>query len=315
MVGRNGRVMVTGAAGKIGSELTMALRQELGGNSIVAVGHKTEPSSTLRDSGPYEKIDVRDRAAVSWLVDKYDVDEIYHMAASPLVEGEGNPWLAWDVNVNGLLNVLESARLRGVSRVFAPSSIAVFGPDVKRELAPQDAPLSPRTTYGITKLVGEALARQYATAYGLDVRGLRYPGIISSETPPGGAATDYAVEFFYAADSSGHYDCYVRENTVLPMMYMPDCIRATLHLMRAPREMLTHPVCYNVAAMSFSAGELARMIKRELPGFTCSFVPDGRQAIADSWPMRIDDRVARNDWDWDPAFGLESMVHDMLQHI
>lgn len=315
MADRSGRILVTGACGQIGSELTMTLRGVYGSGNVVAVGHVKEPSSTLRDSGPFASVDVRDCAALDRLVDVYDVDAIYHMAAILFAAGEENPWAAWDVNVNGLLNVLEIARSRRLSQVFVPSSIAVFGPDVPRDLAPQDAPLNPRTMYGITKLAGEALARHYAMTFELDIRGLRYPGIISSETLPGGSTTDYAVEIFYAADSAGHYQCFVREDTVLPMMYMPDCIRATLDVMNAPRELLSHPEGYNVAGMSFSAGDLARMIQRELPGFTCSFVPDGRQAIADSWPMRIDDRVARHDWDWRPSYGLEGMVSDMLERM
>jgi nucleoside-diphosphate-sugar epimerase len=315
MADGNGRILVTGACGQIGSELTIALREAVGGDNVVAAGHVKEPSATLRESGPFEFVDVRDHAALDRLVDRFDVDKIYHMAAILSAAGEKDPWRAWDVNVNGLLNVLEIARERGLSQVFAPSSIAVFGPDVPRDLAPQDAPLNPRTMYGITKLAGEALARHYALTFGLDVRGLRYPGIISSETMPGGGTTDYAVEIFYAADSSGHYQCFVREDTVLPMMYMPDCIRATLDLMNAPRELLSCAEGYNVAGMSFSAGDLAMMIQRECPGFTCSFVPDERQAIADSWPMRIDDRAAQRDWNWRASYGLEKMVSDMLERI
>jgi len=315
MADRNGRIMVTGACGQIGSELTMALRERGGGENVVAVGHTTEPSSTLRESGPFEVADVRDFALLERWAESYEVDVIYHMAAILSAAGERNPQLAWDVNVNGVLNVLEVARLHGLSKVFLPSSIAVYGPDVPRDLAPQDAALNPRTMYGITKLAGEALGRHYAAEYGLDIRGLRYPGIVSSETMPGGGTTDYAVEIFYAADSSGHYDCFVREDTVLPMMYMPDCIRATLNLMDAPRELLSRAESYNVTGMSFSAGDLARAIRLELPGFSCSFVPDARQKIADSWPMRIDDRPAREDWRWQPAFGLEEMVDDMLQSM
>ena len=175
-----------------------------------------------------------------------------------------------------------------------------------------DPVLNPATIYGISKRAGEGLARHYARRFGLDIRGLRYPGIISGETLPGGGTTDYAVEIFYAADSSGHYQCFVREDTVLPMMYMPDCIKATLDLMDAPPDGLSQPECYNVAGMSFSAGQLAQEIRHHLPGFTCSFVPDRRQAIADSWPMRVDDQLARQEWDWNPSFGLSSMVEDMM---
>jgi len=312
MADREGRLMVTGACGQIGSELTMALRERFGGDNVVAVGHVTEPSSTLRESGPFESADVRDFGALDRLVGKHEVDSIYHLAAILSAKGEENPSLAWDVNVNGLMNVLEIARRRRLAQVFVPSSIAVFGPDVPKESAPQDAVLNPATIYGISKRAGEGLARHYARRFGLDIRGLRYPGIISGETLPGGGTTDYAVEIFYAADSSGHYQCFVREDTVLPMMYMPDCIRATLDLMDAPADGLSKPECYNVAGMSFSAGQLAQEIRHHLPGFTCSFVPDRRQAIADSWPMRVDDHLARQEWNWTPSFGLASMVEDMM---
>jgi nucleoside-diphosphate-sugar epimerase len=315
MADRDGRILVTGACGQIGSELTMALRDVYGGGEVVAVGHVEEPSSTLRDSGPHASVDVRDYVALDRLVDVHEVDAIYHMAAILSAAGEKDPWGAWDVNVNGLLNVLEIARTVSFAGVCSELDCRVRPRRAARPGTAQNAPLNPRTMYGITKLAGEALARHYAAAYGLDVRGLRYPGIITSETMPSGGTTDYTVEIFYAADSAGHYQCFVREDTVLPMMYVPDCVRATLDLMNAPREMLSHPERYNVAGMSFSAGDLAKMIQRELPGFTCSFVPDGRQVIADSWPMRIDDRVARHDWNWRASYSLEGMVSDMLQRV
>jgi len=315
MAEMEGRVLVTGAVGQIGSELTMALRTRYGGSNVVAAGHITEPAETLRDSGPFVKIDVRERAEIEHVVEEYQVETIYHMAAILSAIGEKNPCMAWDVNVNGLLNVLEIARERGLSQVFVPSSMAVYGPDVPRELAPQDSALNPTTMYGITKLAGEALAKNYIHNYGLDVRGLRYPGVISGETPPGGGTTDYAVEIFYAAEASGYYQCFVREDTVLPMMYMPDCIRATLDLMDAPFEALEYPAGYNVEGMSFSAGMLVEAVRKHLPGFSCSFVPDERQRIADSWPLRLDDSAARRDWHWMPQFGLEEMVEDMLVRV
>ena len=310
-----GRILVTGAVGQIGSELTMALRKRFGGSNVVAAGHITEPSETLRESGPYVSLDVRQRCEIERVIDEYQIQVIYHMAAILSAVGEKSPCMAWDVNVNGLLNILEVARLRGLTQVFAPSSMAVYGPDVPRDLAPQDSALNPTTMYGITKLAGEALAKNYILNYGLDVRGIRYPGIISSETPPGGGTTDYAVEIFYAADATGHYQCFVREDTVLPMMYMPDCIRATLDLMSAPMDALEYPAGYNVAGMSFSAGKLAKVVRQHLPGFSCSFAPDERQVIADSWPLRLDDSAARRDWNWSPRFGLEEMVEDMLVRV
>lgn len=310
-----GRILVTGAVGQIGSELTMALRERHGASNVVAAGHITEPQETLRDSGPFVTIDVRNQAEIEHIVDKHQIEKIYHMAAILSAVGEKNPCMAWDVNVNGLLNVLEVARQRGLSQIFVPSSMAVYGPDVPRDLAPQDSALNPTTMYGITKLAGEALARNYIHNYGLDIRGLRYPGVISGETPPGGGTTDYAVEIFYAAEASGHYQCFVREDTVLPMMYMPDCIRATLDLMNAPMDALEYPAGYNVTGMSFSAGKLVQAVREYLPGLSCSFVPDERQLIADSWPLRLDDSAARRDWHWRPEFGLEEMVADMLVHV
>jgi len=315
MADMEGRILVTGAVGQIGSELTMALRTRYGGSNVVAAGHITEPTETLRDSGPFVTIDVRESAEIEQVIERYQIETIYHMAAILSAVGEKNPHMAWDVNVNGLLNILEVARLGGLSRIFVPSSMAVYGPDVPRELAPQDSALNPSTMYGITKLAGEALAKNYIHNYGLDVRGLRFPGVISSETPPGGGTTDYAVEIFYAAEACGHYQCFVREDTVLPMMYMPDCIRATLNLMDAPFEALEYPTGYNVEGMSFSAGMLVEAVRKHLPGFACSFVPDERQRIADSWPLRLDDSAARRDWHWMPQFGLEEMVEDMLVRV
>lgn len=315
MADREGRILVTGAVGQIGSELTMALRERFGGANVVAAGHITEPAETLRDSGPFVAIDVRVRTEIEEVVEAYQIETIYHMAAILSAVGEADPRMAWDVNVNGLLNTLEVARQCELSQVFIPSSMAVYGPDVPRDLAPQEFALNPTTMYGITKLAGEALAKNYIRYYGLDVRGLRYPGVISSDTPPGGGTTDYAVEMFYAAEASGHYQCFVREDTVLPMIYMPDCIRATLDLMDAPFEALRFPAGYNVEGMSFSAGELAEAVRKHLPGFSCSFAPDGRQRIADSWPLHLDDSAARQDWSWRPEFGMDDMVEHMLARL
>ena len=315
MADREGRILVTGAVGQIGSELTMALRERFGNSNVVAAGHITEPTETLRDGGPFVAIDVRVRTEIEEVVETYQIETVYHMAAILSAVGEANPRLAWDVNVNGLLNVLYVACRSGLSQVFIPSSMAVYGPDVPRDLAPQEFALNPTTMYGITKLAGEALAKNYIRYHDLDVRGLRYPGVISSETPPGGGTTDYAVEMFYAADATGHYQCFVREDTVLPMMYMPDCIRATLDLMEAPFDALRFPAGYNVEGMSFSAGDLAGAVRKHLPGFACSFAPDARQRIADSWPLRLDDSAARRDWRWMPEFGMEEMVEDMLARL
>ncbi len=308
------RVLVTGAAGQIGSELTPALRARHGIDHVTASDLRAPaPSSPLAD-GPFASLDVRDRAALQKLVTERQIDTIYHLAAILSATGESNPQLAWDVNINGLVNVLEVARASG-ARVFCPSSIAVFGPETPHALAPQTTVLHPSTLYGLTKVAGELLGDYYVQRYGVDVRGLRYPGIISSETPPGGGTTDYAVDIFYQALQVGRYTCFVRPDTVLPMMYMPDCIRATLGLMDADPARLTRHCDYNVVGLSFSAGELAVEIAKHVPGFSCSYDPDFRQAIADSWPQSLDDRAARADWDWSPSFDLSSMTEDMLRRL
>jgi len=250
------RILVTGACGQIGSELTMALRERHGSSNVVAAGHIAKPQQTLRDSGPFVTIDVRNRAEIVQAVEDYQIDTIYHMAAILSVTGEEKPNLAWDVNMSGLINVLEVARDRGLLRVFCPSSIAVFGPETPRDCAPQATILQPTTMYGITKVTGELLGEYYVQRFGLDVRGMRYPGIVSSETPPGGGTTDYAVDIFYQALQSKHYACFVRPDTVLPMMYMPDCIKATLDLMDADLDALTSLCSFNIAGMSSQPSNL-----------------------------------------------------------
>lgn len=309
------RVLVTGAAGQIGSELTPALRELYGSAHVVASDLRVPSSASPIADGPFEVLDVRDRARLAAVITARKIDVVYHLAAILSATGEANPQLAWDVNINGLVNVLEVARAAGVRRVFCPSSIAVFGPETPRAPAPQVTVLHPSTVYGLTKVSGELLGDYYVQRYGLDVRGLRYPGIISSETPPGGGTTDYAVDIFYQALRSGRYACFVREDTVLPMMYMPDCIRATLALMDADASRLTRHCDYNVAGASFSAAELAAEIARHLPGFACTYEPDFRQAIADSWPQSIDDAAARDDWDWSPSFDLATMTADMIRRL
>jgi len=306
------KILVTGAAGQIGSELTMALRKKYGNDNVVAVGHKTKPSETLIRSGPFEIVEIAKKENLEELVKRHHIDTIYHMAAILSVTGEKNPQLAWDVNMNGLYNVLEIAREYKMVRIFWPSSIAAFGPETPRENTPQETVLRPRTMYGVTKVAGELLCNYYFSKFGLDVRGVRYPGIISSETAPGGGTTDYAVAIFYEAIKQKKYTCFVREDTVLPMMYMPDCIRATMDLMEADLSNLKHHADYNLAAMSFSAGELAVEIKKHIPEFKCEYKPDFRQEIADSWPKSIDDSAARKEWGWKPSYNLSTMTKDMI---
>jgi len=309
------RILVTGACGQIGSELTLTLRERYGAENVVASDIKTQPGPGLRDSGPFEVIDVTRRETIEEVVDRYGIDTVYHMAAILSATGEKNPHLAWNVNINGLYSVLEVARERQMVRVFWPSSIAVFGPETPKENTPQETVLRPTTMYGVTKVTGELLCNYYFRRFGLDVRGIRYPGIISSETLPGGGTTDYAVEIFYEALRHKRYTCFVREDTVLPMMYMPDCIRATIMLMEADLSRLKHHADYNVAGLSFSAGELAAEIKKHIPEFVCEFKPDFRQEIADSWPRTIDDSAAREEWGWKPQYDLAAMVEDMLEEL
>ncbi len=309
------RILVTGAAGQIGSELTPALRERHGSDHVVATDLRPPAANSALLTGPFELLDVRDRGRLQEIVASQRIDVIYHLAAILSATGEANPQLAWDVNINGLVNVLEVSRAAGVRRVFCPSSIAVFGPETPRCPAPQLTVLHPSTVYGLTKVTGELLGDYYVQRYGLDVRGLRYPGIISSETPPGGGTTDYAVDIFYQALRVARYTCFVRPDTVLPMMYMPDCIRATLALMDADASRLTRHCDYNIAGMSFSAAELVAEIRKHIPQFACAYEPDFRQAIADSWPQSIDDAPARADWDWSPAFDIASMTADMIRRL
>ena len=309
------KILVTGAVGQIGSELTLALRERYGGDNVVAAGHRTQPGQALRDTGPFEFIDVSRRETVEEVVRAYDIDTIYHLAAILSAVGEEKPLLAWDVNMNGLYNVLEVARQHETVRVFCPSSIAVFGPQTPRDNTPQETVLCPSTMYGVTKVAGELLCNYYVRRFGLDVRGLRYPGIISAETLPGGGTTDYAVAIYYEAIRHQRYTCFVREDTVLPMMYMPDCIKAAMDLMEADLAQLKHHADFNVAAMSFSAGELAAEIQKHIPDFVCEYQPDFRQAIADSWPRSIDDSGARQEWGWQPSYDLTAMTVDMLEKL
>jgi nucleoside-diphosphate-sugar epimerase len=308
------RILMTGAAGQIGSELAQALRAKYGRDNVL-VTDVIRPPAALAEAGPFETVDVTDGAGLDALVVKFGADTVYHLAALLSATGEKNPQKAWAVNMNGLYNVLEIGRARGLRRIFTPSSIAVFGPTTPRERTPQDTALAPTTIYGVTKVAGELLGDYYVLKYGLDVRGCRYPGIISHMTPPGGGTTDYAVAIFYEAVKRGRYTCFLREATRLPMMYMPDCLKCTLDLMDADFGRLRHHAGFNVTAMSFSAGELAAEIRKHIPAFEVRYEPDYRQAIADSWPASIDDSAARAEWDWKPDYDLAAMTADMLSAL
>jgi len=305
------RILMTGAAGQIGSDLAQALRAKYGSDDVV-VTDIIKPTGALAESGPFETLDVVDRPALEGLIRRYRINTIYHLAALLSATGEKNPQKAWHINMTGLYNVLEAARGLGLIRVYSPSSIAVFGPATPRENTPQDTILDPTTMYGVTKVAGEHLCDYYVQKYGLDVRGCRYPGIISHQTLPGGGTTDYAVAIFYEAVKYGRYTCFLREDSRLPMMYMPDCLKCTMDLMDADFDKLRHHSNFNVTAMSFTAGELAAEIKKRMPSFVCEYKPDFRQAIADSWPASIDDSAAREEWGWRPAYDLGKMTDDML---
>ena len=306
------KILVTGATGQIGSELVPELRKIYGNNNVIVGVHSRPPPGDLTN-GPTEKVDVADKQSIEKAVTKYNVDTIYHMAAILSSAGEKDPWLAWKVNMDGTYNVLETAREHNLVRIFCPSSIAAFGPETPRENTPQDTVLRPRTMYGLTKVAGELLCNYYFNKFGLDVRGVRYPGIISNKTLPTGGTTDYAVEIFYEAIKNGRYQCFLREDSTLPMMYMPDCIKATIDLMNADLKKLKHHADFNLAAMSFSPKEISDEIKQNLPKFIITYKPDHRQAIADSWPKSIDDSTAREEWGWKPSYDLKVMVKDMLE--
>ncbi|MBU0727900.1 NAD-dependent epimerase/dehydratase family protein [Patescibacteria group bacterium] len=309
------RILVTGAVGQIGSELIPALRAKHGGENVIAVGHKKEPTEEFRSSGPYETADTTDKEEIKSLIEKYDINTIYHLVGVLSAVGEKKPDLAWSVNMDGLKNVLDLAVEYKIDRLFWPSSIAAFGPTTPLENTPQRTVLEPTTMYGVTKVAGELLCQYYFVKYGLDVRSLRYPGVISWKTPPGGGTTDYAVAIYYDAVQKGSYDCFVGEETVLPMMYMDDAVQATIQLMEAEPEKITVRTAYNLTAVSFSAKELADNVAKHVDGFTCTFTPDERQKIANSWPSSIDDSKAREDWGWSHKFGLDEISGDMITNL
>ena len=300
--------LVTGAAGQIGTDLVRALRARDGAGAVIA--SDLAPNGDGWGEGPFEVLDVTDPDALARVVESHDVDVVYHLASLLSATGERKPAVAWEVNVNGLRHVLEAARERRL-RVFWPSSIAVFGPTTP-STAPQRTILEPTTIYGVTKVTGELLCQYYHAKHAVDVRSLRYPGLISYTAPPGGGTTDYAVAIFHAASAGEPYACFVGPETRLPMMYMPDALSGTLALMDADASSLSVRTSYNVGALSFTAAELADAIRRRVEGFEVSYAPDYRQAIADSWPQTVEDEDARRDWGWAPAYGLEAMVDEML---
>lgn len=310
------KILVIGSGGQIGSELTILLRDIYGGENVIAAEiKKNKTPEKLSNSGPFVYLNVCQKDTIVEVVKKYNIDVIINMAAILSAKGEEKYLLAWDVNINGLLNVLEVAREFKMEQVLVPSSIAVFGPETPVVNTPQETILKPTTMYGVTKVAGELLADYYVRRFNLDVRGLRYPGIISNETLPGGGTTDYAVAIYYEAIKNKKYTCFVKEDTKLPMMYMPDCLKATIDLMQADFSKLKHHSDFNVGSMSFTAGELAASIKKYIPDFEVEYKPDFRQKIADSWPNSVDDTAARKEWGWNPSYDLDSMTKDMLKVI
>lgn len=309
-----GKILVIGASGQIGVELTMALRNMYGNSNVIASDLREE-NDLLRGTGPYVSLDVMNKEMLHVQVIRQNITQIYLLAAILSATGEKNPNLAWHLNMQGLLNVLDIAREEKLEKVYWPSSIAVFGPTSPKQNCPQQTIIEPTTVYGISKYAGEFWCNYYYHRFGVDVRSLRYPGLISYKSAPGGGTTDYAVEIFYEAMEQQRYQCFLKEDTYLPMMYMPDAIRATIELMEAPKEKISVRTSYNLSSMSFSPKEITAEIKKHVPGFTTSYQPDYRQAIADSWPQSIDDSVARNDWGWKHEYDLPKMTEDMLKNL
>jgi len=309
------RILVTGAVGQIGSELTLALRDRYGGDAVVASDVRMPQDLSLRDGGPFEFVDCMDPHHLTRVMQIHRLDTIYHLAALLSAVGEQRPLQAWQLNVNGLVNVLEAARQYKCA-LFFPSSIGAFGPDTPRKRTPQVTIQRPTTMYGVTKVVGEMLCEDYHRRFAMDTRGLRFPGLISYQTEPGGGTTDYAVEIFRQALQHGVYTCYLRADARLPMMYMPDAIRAMIELMEAEPVRLIHRNAYNLGAVDFTPAEIAEAIKKRIPAFHIEYAVDPRrQAIADSWPESVDDSAAREEWKWAPRYGLDGMVDDMLQKM
>jgi len=310
-----GNIMVIGACGQIGSELTTALREKYDEVKVIAADKCAPGGQDLFENGTYSSLNVLDRSGLKEEVEGHDIDTIFNLAAILSAKGEKNPQLAFKVNTVGAYNTLEIGRELDVDKIIMPSSIAVFGPEVPKDDTPDEVYLKPRSMYGVTKVAGELLGYYYWDKYELDVRELRLPGVISHKTLPGGGTTDYAVESFYSALTDGHYDFFVREDTRLPMMYMPDCVKSLIQLAEADPGSLHGRTNYNVGSMSFTAGELAREIGRHIDEFSYDFSPDYRQELADSWPNSVDDRSARTEWGWQPEYDLEKMVRDMLVNL
>ncbi|MEQ8324091.1 MAG: NAD-dependent epimerase/dehydratase family protein [Vicingaceae bacterium] len=305
------KILVIGCLGQVGSELTEALRKKLGDDNVIG----SDIRKPEKSDGPFEVLDVLDKESMKDIILKYQVSEVYNLAALLSATAEKNIEFAWKLNMEGLFHTLNLAKEGHIKKLFWPSSIAVFGPGTPKDHTPQDTITDPNTVYGISKLAGERWCEYYAAKFGVDVRSVRYPGLIGYKSLPGGGTTDYAVDIFHQALATGAYTCFLSENTALPMMYMPDAMRATIQIMEADSSAIKIRSSYNISGISFSPKEIAAAIKRTLPDFTINYLPDFRQAIADSWPKEIDDSRARQDWGWKHSFDLEAMVKNMLENL
>jgi threonine 3-dehydrogenase len=306
------KILITGALGQIGSELSLKLKQKYGEENVI--------SSDIRDCDntelyPFEKLDILDYKNIERVVKKHKIDIIYHLAAILSANGENNPQLCWNINMNGLTNILEIARIYKLKQIITPSSIAAFGPETPKENVPQETLLFPKTIYGVTKVAGELLCDYYVKKFNMDIRGVRYPGLISSKTLPGGGTTDYAVDIFYKAVEGKTYECFLEKDTILPMMYMEDAIRGTIELSEAKFKNLKYHSNFNFAGVSFSCEDLANEIKKHIPDFKIEYKADFRQKIADSWPKSIDDSIARENWGWKHEYDIKKITEKMISDL
>jgi nucleoside-diphosphate-sugar epimerase len=308
-------ILIIGAGGQIGVELTIELRKIYGEAHVVASDLKDEPHPLLKDKGPYEKIDAMKKRQIVDVIKRYSITQIYHLAAILSATGEMRPQWAWGINMNSVLLLLEIAKEKKIKKIYWPSSIAVFGPTTPKQNTPQKTIIEPTTVYGISKYAGEQWCQYYFDKYKIDVRSIRYPGLISYKSMPGGGTTDYAVDIYHKALSQSKYTCFLNENTYLPMLYMPDAIRGTIELMEASADKLSTRMGYNLSGMSFSPKEITASIQKHIPDFSIDYAPDFRQGIADSWPQSIDDAVAQKDWNWKVEYDLEKMTEDMLKNL